>query len=502
MSSFWLDSISMNNSFMKLDKDIDTEVCVIGGGIFGITCAYYLSKQGIDVTVLEQGKVCEKVSGYTTAKITSQHNLIYKYLIDSVGEEQAKQYYKANEKAIENIQRIVEDEGIDCDFEKQDAFVYTTDIDELDKIKHENEAVNSLGGTSEFVERMELPFDVLGAIKFPNQEQFNPVKYVRGLTDKIVENQGKIYTDTKVIDIKMDEDFYNVYTERENVVRAKFVIIASHYPFVDKLGYYFLKMYQSTSYVIGVDIHKKGFEGMYINSKDPIFSYRFAKDGDRDILLVGGSDHKTGSKIDLSKAYDNLEKEVRKYYPNCEVLYKWNTEDCISLDKIPYIGEFSDFMPNVFVGTGFNKWGMTSSNVAANIIVDKILGIDNKYEDVFKSKRLHPIKNREELANMVKETVNSLVINKFKVKELDFSEIKKDTGHVIEYDGEKMGIYKDVNGEIFAVKPICTHLGCLLSWNNLDKTWDCPCHGSRFDYRGKNLYNPGIKDLETVEILN
>ena len=236
MSSFWLDSISMNNSFMKLDKDIDTEVCVIGGGIFGITCAYYLSKQGIDVTVLEQGKVCEKVSGYTTAKITSQHNLIYKYLIDSVGEEQAKQYYKANEKAIENIQRIVEDEGIDCDFEKQDAFVYTTDIDELDKIKHENEAVNSLGGTSEFVERMELPFDVLGAIKFPNQAQFNPVKYVRGLTDKIVENQGKIYTDTKVIDIKMDEDFYNVYTERENVVRAKFVIIASHYPFVDKLG--------------------------------------------------------------------------------------------------------------------------------------------------------------------------------------------------------------------------------------------------------------------------
>lgn len=502
MSSFWLDSISMNNSFMKLDKDIDTEVCVIGGGIFGITCAYYLSKQGIDVTVLEQGKVCEKVSGYTTAKITSQHNLIYKYLIDSVGEEQAKQYYKANEKAIENIQRIVEDEGIDCDFEKQDAFVYTTDIDELDKIKHENEAVNSLGGTSEFVERMELPFDVLGAIKFPNQAQFNPVKYVRGLTDKIVENQGKIYTDTKVIDIKMDEDFYNVYTERENVVRAKFVIIASHYPFVDKLGYYFLKMYQSTSYVIGVDIHKKGFEGMYINSKDPIFSYRFAKDGDRDILLVGGSDHKTGSKIDLSKAYDNLEMEVRKYYPNCEVLYKWNTEDCISLDKIPYIGEFSDFMPNVFVGTGFNKWGMTSSNVAANIIVDKILGIDNKYEDVFKSKRLHPIKNREELANMVKETVNSLVINKFKVKELDFSEIKKDTGHVIEYDGEKMGIYKVVNGEIFAVKPICTHLGCLLSWNNLDKTWDCPCHGSRFDYRGKNLYNPGIKDLETVEILN
>jgi len=241
---------------------------------------------------------------------------------------------------------------------------------------------------------------------------------------------------------------------------------------------------------------------MYLSTDNPGISYRSVINGDKRLLLVAGNGNKTGKNCNNINNYQFLEDNLKNTFGDYNILYKWTAEDCISLDKIPYIGEFSDFMPNVFVGTGFNKWGMTSSNVAANIIVDKILGIDNKYEDVFKSKRLHPIKNREELANMVKETVNSLVINKFKVKELDFSEIKKDTGHVIEYDGEKMGIYKDVNGEIFAVKPICTHLGCLLSWNNLDKTWDCPCHGSRFDYRGKNLYNPGIKDLETVEILN
>jgi Rieske Fe-S protein len=259
-------------------------------------------------------------------------------------------------------------------------------------------------------------------------------------------------------------------------------------------------MHQSTSYVIGVDIGDKFFNGMYINNSSPIYSYRFAKNGNKNILLVGGADHKTGSKIDLSKAYTILENEVRKYYPKCKVLYKWNTEDCISLDKIPYIGEFSNLMPNVYVGTGFNKWGMTSSNIAANIIVDKILGKENEYEEIFKSTRLHPIKNNEELGNMIKETANSLVINKFKVKELDLSKIKNDTGHVLEYNGEKLGIYKNQNGEIFAVKPICTHLGCLLSFNNLDKTWDCPCHGSRFDYTGKNLYNPGIKDLEKIKI--
>lgn len=318
---------------------------------------------------------------------------------------------------------------------------------------------------------------------------------------------------------------------------------------------------------------------------------------------MDGADHKTGSKIDLSNAYNILKDEVRKYYPNCKVLYKWNTEDCITLDKIPYIGEFSHFMPNMYIGTGFNKWGMTSSNVAANIIVDKILGHENEYEDVFKATRLHPIKNNAELRNMIKETANSLVINKFKVPEVGsdevdlegvefssgedsfndsnsgkassgevdsddaggskndlnkadtevvndvnfvgineidnntesngsavnrkednnvahiddgdfskienipnhvpekiFSDLKNDTRHVLEYKGQKIGIYKDANGKIYTVKPICTHLGCLLSWNNLDKTWDCPCHGSKFDYMGHQLYNPAIRDLDVVEV--
>lgn len=241
---------------------------------------------------------------------------------------------------------------------------------------------------------------------------------------------------------------------------------------------------------------------MYINNQSPIFSYRFANYKDKKILLVGGADHKTGSKIDLSNAYSILESEVKKLYPKCNVLYRWNTQDCITLDKIPYIGEFSNLMPNMYVGTGFNKWGMTSSNVAANIITDNILGQRNEYEDVFKATRLHPIKNSEELGNMIKESANSLVFNKFKVPESDLKKIQNNTGMVVEIDDQKVGIYKDSNGKIFAVKPICTHLGCLLSWNNIDKTWDCPCHGSRFDYKGNNLYNPAIKNLETFEIEN
>ena len=548
MNSFWLNSNENKNKFKKLDKNISTDVCIVGAGIFGLTCGYYLTKQGYNVVILEkEAEIASKTTEHTTAKITSQHNLIYKYLIDSLGISMAKKYLYAYQEAIENIYQIIKDENIDCDFERQDSYVYTNNSDELEKIKLENEAVNSLGFNSEFVTSTPLPFDVLGAIKFPNQAEFNPIKYAYGLADAIIQNSGKIYTGTLVTNIQKEDDKF-ITSCKDYVVKSKYVILASHYPFIDRLGYYFLKMYQSTSYVIAVDIGNKSFDGMYINSEQPTFSYRFVPFsgyGGKRLLLVGGADHKTGSKIDLSNAYTILEDEVRKYYPECKVLYKWNTEDCITLDKIPYIGDFSHFMPNMYIGTGFNKWGMTSSNVAANIIVDKILGRENEYEDVFKATRLHPIKNNAELGNIIKETANSLVINKFKVAEVGsngiekltnangsainstddhneahiddgnftktendsmhvsgnlFAVLENDTGHVLEYKGQKVGVYKDTNGKIFTVKPICTHLGCLLSWNTLDKTWDCPCHGSRFDYMGHQLYNPAIRDLDVVKV--
>ena len=498
MSSFWLDSVKNTPSFSSLDKDIKSDVCIVGCGLLGLTCGYYLSQNGVKVTVIDKNNIMEKVSGHTTAKITSQHNLIYKYLEDSLGIKSAKQYLDANQLAISNIKNIINTEQIDCDFEMQDSYVYTTDENEVEKIKLENNTVNSLGLNSEFVTSSPLPFKISGAIKFPNQAQFNPVKYAYGLANKIKEN---IYINTTVYNIEKENDEFIVYT-KNNKIHSKYVVLASHYPFINAPGYYFLKMYQSTSYVIGVDIGDKSFDGMYINNQSPIFSYRFASYKDKKILLVGGSDHKTGSKIDLSNAYPILESEVKKFYPKCNVLYRWNTQDCITLDKIPYIGEFSNLMSNMYVGTGFNKWGMTSSNVAANIITDNILGQKNEYEDVFKATRLHPIKNSEELGNMIKESTNSLVLNKFKVPEGDLKKIQNDTGMVVEIDNQKVGIYKDPNGKVFAVKPICTHLGCLLSWNNIDKTWDCPCHGSRFDYKGKNLYNPAIKNLEPFEIEN
>lgn len=489
-NSFWIQTrMKDREEHKKLRRSIETEVCIIGGGLTGLTTAYYLSKQGVDVVLLEKNKICSHTSGNTTAKITSQHGLIYKYLIDSQGKESAKQYLDANEEAIRNIEKIINEEQIDCDFEKQDAYIFTQKPEELEKIKLEIKALEQLEYEAEFVDKIELPIEILGAIKFKNQAQFNPCKYALGLEKSI---KGKIYENTKVVGLEGRGSKYIVSTE-EGKVKAKYVVIATHYPIINAPGYYFMKMYQETSYLIAVDTQEK-FSGMYINSEEPTLSFRMADN----MVLVGGMSHKTGAKIDLEDSYKYLEDTTKKLFPDCNVQYRWNTEDCVSLDKIPYIGEFSTLMPNIYVGTGYKKWGMTSSNVAAKIISNKILGIENENAEVFASTRLKPLKNYKELSNMIKETSYSLVINKLKEAPDHLKDVKMGEGKIIEIEGKKVGVYQDEEGNIHAIKPVCSHLGCELSWNNLDKTWDCPCHGSRFNYDGKALYDPAIKDLEKL----
>ena len=242
---------------------------------------------------------------------------------------------------------------------------------------------------------------------------------------------------------------------------------------------------------------------MYISSNEPSLSFRTAKDGDKRLIIIAGGNHKTGfsPESDDNYGYKFLEKKAFELYPDAKILYKWNTRDCITLDKVPYIGAFSKLMKNMYVATGFNKWGMTSSNVAANIIVDNILNKENYYSMIFDSSRLSPIKNKDELVNMTKQVFKSFVSNRIKIPDEDLSVIENENGGIIKIDGHSVGIYKDKDGVVYAVNPTCTHLGCLLTWNNDDKTWDCPCHGSRFDYLGKNIYDPAFKNLQKYTII-
>ena len=498
MESLWIKTTKDEINLKSLESDEETEVCVIGAGLFGLTTAYYLTQCGKKVVVLERDGIGKKVSGNTTGKITSQHELFYTHLVEDYEEEYAKKYLKANEQAIRNIQQIIDREKIECEFSTQKSYVYTTKQDEVIEIEKEVETVNKLGKNAKFVTNIELPLKIKGAIEFDGQAQFHPRKYMLGLANAILK-QNKIYNYTTVTDVEKDGDNYKIYTDKGNI-KAKYVVLATHFPTINMPGFYFLKMYQSTSYLIAIETNSKLPQGMYINIREPVYSFRKANYNGKEILLIGGAGHKTGEPIPEDSHYEQLEKKAKEMYSDCKVLFRWNTRDCISLDKIPYVGEFSNLMKNLYVGTGFKKWGITLSNVAANIVADKIMGSINEFEDIFTAIRMKPIKNRWEVENMLKETVNSIALNKFKIDSWNVEKIEKGNGAIIEIDGSNVGIYKDINGKMYAVKPNCSHLGCLLSWNNTDKTWDCPCHGSRFDYRGRNLYEPAIKDLDIVEI--
>lgn len=460
MESYW-NNFREDYQFESLKKDIETDICIIGAGITGLTTAYYLSKQGKDIVLLEKDKICSHTTCGTTGKVTSQHGLFYDYLIQLQGEDFAKLYFEANEEALKNIENIINEEKIDCDFKKVSSYVFTQKEDDVQKIKDEVKATKKLGIDSEFVTDISIPIDILGGIKFKNQAQFHPVKYANGLESLILKFSGNIYENTKVIDIYEEDDEYIIKTENSRV-KAKKVVIATRYPFIIAPGYYFIKMYQSTSFAVLVDPHTDiPIEGVYINSEEPQLSFRVVEENNKTLLLAVGYDYKTGEEI-IGNPYEYLKKKIDTMYPNSEIVSTWCAEDCISLDKIPYIGEFSKMMPDVFVATGFNKWGITSSNIAANIIVDKILGKENKYEEIFRSSRLEPIKNKDEMKNMIKETTESFVGKRIK--------------------GEKC--------------PTCTHLGCKTTWNELEKTWDCPCHGSRFDERGNVIEGPAVKNLD------
>ncbi len=498
--SYWVKSTKKTN-YPEISENMDTDVLIIGGGITGIVTAYMLSNSGLNICLVDADRMAMGVTANTTAKITSQHGLLYDYLLNSFGFETAKGYLDSNQEAIKTISDIIKKENIDCDFVSQDSYVYTCDKSNVTKIVDEVSAVTSLGLNAEYVTKTPLPFPIEAAIKFPGQAQFHPRKYLLSLLPILEKSGVNIFENSKVVDIKHIKDKYEVYVN-EYKITAKYLVMASHYPIKNFPGMYFIKMYQDSSYAVGVELENDVFDGMYISCDEPVTSFRNTmQDNGKKLLIVGGSSHKTGATdVDIESSYKNIENYIKSIYPKAKIKYRWMTEDCVSLDKIPYIGEFSKFLPNMYVATGYKKWGMTTSHVAAKIISDKILGNENSYENIYTATRLEPIKNSKEFGNILKQSAYSLAINKFSAPIISYEELENDSGGVVDYKGKKLGIYKDKKGKMFAIVPYCKHLGCELSWNNLEKTWDCPCHGSRYDYMGKIITEPTTEDLDIIDL--
>lgn len=430
MKSVWEMNSDMPE-FGQLKGDIKTDVLIIGGGAAGLLTAYFLDKSDVDYILVEKGRICSGVTKNTTAKITFQHGLIYSKILKSTGAEKAALYLESNRSALEKYAEICKD--IDCDFERKNNYVYS--VNSLKKIENELEALYKIGCDAGFIKEIPIPIKIAGAVCLPNQAQFNPMKFFAQISKNL-----KIYENTFVKEMRGNTavtDYGKIYADK--------VIVTTHFPFINKHGGYFLKLYQHRSYVVALE-GAQNVDGMYVDEDKKGLSFRNCGD----LLLLGGGGHRTGRK---GGNWAELREFAKINYPESTEKFFWATQDCVSLDGVAYIGRYSGNTTDLYTASGFNKWGMTGAMVSAMLLSDLILGKKNEYSELYNPSRsiLHP----QLFVNGFEAAVNLLTVS------------------------EKR----------------CPHLGCALKWNKAEHSWDCPCHCSRFSENGKLLDNPANGNL-------
>lgn len=461
-----------------LKENIEADALVIGAGMAGVLTADALKSRGLKVVILEAFRIGSGQTSGTTAKITSQHGMIYDKLLQSLGRKAAGQYAEAAQKAIAEYEKLASERNIDCDFEKKPSFLYGMDEKEL---KKEEGAALSLGLPASYTKDIPFPIECSGALRFENQAQFNPLKFL-----KIMSEGLEIYERSPVIKVEENTAF-----TKEGSVRAGHIVFACHYPFIDFPGMYFARMHRERSYFIAV----KGtpdIKGMYIGADENSYSLRNYKD----MLFFGGEKQRSGDK-DTPGRYDRLLIKAQQLFPGCAKVACWSAQDCMTPDSVPYIGRYSADTPGWYIATGFGKWGMTGSMVSSMLLSDLICKKDNPWAEVFDPSRFKP-SDIKEIAGQGGQAVKSLAKRFFDIPDERISDIPNGQGGIVEIDGEAVGIYKDEEGIAWQIDPRCPHVGCRLEWNGDDRCWDCPCHGSRFDRYGRLICSPAQRDV-TVE---
>ena len=476
MKSVWSESYNIKER-IELKGDIDTDIVVIGGGIAGILIAYMLKIKGKNPIIIDKGRILKGNTENTTAKMTIQHDLIYDKLIKEFGYENAKKYAKANKLAIDTYKEIINENNIECDFEISDSYIYS--LSNTKNIENEYQAALKLGIDAELADEIELPFDITKALKFKNQANFNPIKFLSFIAKDLT-----IYENTKAIDIKDNI----VITEKGNI-KANSIVVATHFPIINTPGYYFLRMHQERGYVIALE-NAQIINGMYLDEDENGYSFRRYKE----LLILGATAKRTGSNEDGGE-YSRLREFAHKLYPNAVEKYNWSAQDCVPQDGIPYIGHYSKDLENIYVATGFNKWGMTTSMVSAIIISNMINGVEDEFHSIFSPERFDFTASIKNIMKDGKETVYNFISERVHIPLEKLEDIRNGEGKIVIHNEEKIGVYKDNLGKIYKVNTKCPHLGCELNWNSDDLSWDCPCHGSRFDYKGKLIDSPSIKNI-------
>ncbi len=418
-------------AFPTLESDTETDVLIIGGGIAGILTAYFLQQNDVPYILVEKDRICGGTTGNTTAKITFQHGLCYHKMLQSNGLERADMYLQANRMAFGKYAALCRE--IDCGYEIKNNYVYATD--DRQKLEDEISALSKIGYNAVFAKDLPLPVNTVGAVCFEDQAQFHPLRFLYAIAKGL-----NIYEHTFVREMEGT----TAVTDRARISAGK-VIVTTHFPMINKHGSYFLKLYQHRSYVTALE-NAQNVDGMYVDESRIGFSFR----NYGDLLLLGGGGHRTGKS---GGNWDELRQFAREQYPRATERYFWAAQDCMSLDHIPYIGRYSKNTADLYTASGFNKWGMTGAMLSAVLLSDRICGRHNGFEEAFDPSR-----------SIIRP---QLFVNGF----------------------------ESIKNLLTPTKKRCPHLGCALKWNPAEHSWDCACHGSRFDESGKVLDNPANGDL-------
>lgn len=494
-TSFWI-ATSPETMHPSLPGDLSADVAVLGGGIAGLTAALLLKRSGAKVVVLEANRIGSGVTGHTTGKLTSAHGLIYRDLIERFGAERARQYAQANREAVEFVASLVRDEGIQCDFHRDFACTYTTDDGQMKAVEAEVQAAGQLGLPVGYVESLDLPFPIRAAIRYENQAYFHSRKYLAALAERIVGDGSHVFENTRARNVHEGRPC-EVVTDR-GTVKAERVIVATHFPILNR-GLFFAKMRVTRSYLLAATVLGELPAGMYINADEPTRTMRkHTLDSGEVFLIVGGENHEVGHVTDTIERYRHAESFAREQFRVQSIRYRWSTQDNRPADRVPFIGHHSLLSNRLFVATGFQGWGLSNGTVAGRILADRIAGRSNPWQEVFDANRIMPLVSGRAVS-MNLHVARTFVEDRLPGgKRKAAADLAPGQAALADKNGREVAAFRDEQGQLHAVSPVCVHMGCKVRWNNAERSWDCPCHGSRYQHDGTVIHAPATRGLEKI----
>ena len=501
--SVWLETVA-RPSFPPGGRqlDLDVDVVVAGGGITGLTTALLLQQDGASVAVVEADRVGAGTTGHTTGKVTSQHGLIYADLIDRHGEDRARAYADANQRAIDTIRALSNLGGEQVRFEWAPSYVYTTSPERRDAIEREHRCALQLGLPATLTNETDLPFDVEIALRFDDQAHIHPGHYLVGLARALVDGGGIILEGTRAVDVDEHRDGAIVRTtsaDGDGRIRASQVVVATLMPFLD-IGGFFAKATARREYGVAARVHGAAPVGMHLSAGSPTRSTRPWHDGERHGVIVVGEGHPTGRHDARPGRWGALERWAREHFDVESFEFRWSAQDYTTIDLVPYVGRMP-LMRHTYLATGFNKWGLTNGTVAATLLADAIAGRPNAAREAFDATRLGGPRTFAKAAVVNLEVGRELLTGwAGRIRSKPLVELGVGDGGIVDVDGGAVAAYRDEQGEVHAVSATCTHLGCTVRWNGAEQSWDCPCHGSRFDLDGAVITGPAVAPLQRVEV--